>query len=584
MMDDYKQCEDHEIALKSFFLGPQAENADALKELIDLFFKEWIDWRRRLYPQDGQAISAKDQENKVYLKNQKRLKARLKELTRRYESEVPKFSPRYVGHMFSEISTPAFLGHLVSLAHNPNNICSDSSRVGLQIEREAIEALAQMLNFKPNQALGHFTSGGTLANFEAIHRARHRLDLWLSQAASQGMKRESTQNLFQAAHQGWETYESRKSERAQGHPKEFFSVLSSNPFEASRRLSEVFDHPYRGPVALIPQTKHYSWTKGIPLFGFSKEAIWPIKLDQFGRLDLSDLAKQVERAEKEQRPILMVVSVAGTTELGEVDRVDEVQDFLDRLEIEKGLSLWHHVDAAYGGLFCSVGEGLSDSLKKPLQAIRRANSVTLDPHKLGYIPFSCGSILCRDSREYFVGETTAPYVFNPGCAEPGLYSIEGSRAATGATATWLSAMSLGFHSEGLGKILRRTLEAKALTESLLKEKGEPYRVCPDTDTNILCLNFAYSGDELSKVNKRTQKILERLHQTDRIFVSKTILSRENYGAYIEHFVNSWGGRLDEDRLFLIRMSLMNPFFTTKETNVFYPEHLVETLEDVLKGL
>ena len=55
----------------------------------------------------------------------------------------------------------------------------------------------------------------------------------------------------------------------------------------------------------------------------------------------------------------MCVSVAGATGTGAVDPVDHVQSFIDSLTD----SVWHHVDAAYGGYFCSMlGGAQEDSL------------------------------------------------------------------------------------------------------------------------------------------------------------------------------------------------------------------------------
>lgn len=43
--------------------------------------------------------------------------------------------------MFSEISMPALLGHIITLLHNPNNISSEPSTVGTEIEKDAIHFL-----------------------------------------------------------------------------------------------------------------------------------------------------------------------------------------------------------------------------------------------------------------------------------------------------------------------------------------------------------------------------------------------------------------------------------------------------------
>lgn len=578
-----QECAPDDIALKSFFLGPQAENAAALQRGIDLVVSDWIAWRRELYPNDGEAISPKDKKEVFYRSKQNEFKARLEELLERYQKEIPKFSPRYMGHMFSEISIPSILGHFVALIHNPNNLCSDSSRVGLQIEKEAIKDLSKMLQLNPDLAVGHFTSGGTIANFEALHRARHRLDLWLSVSAGithEAADREPPKTIFEAAHCGWAAYDSMKQEISDIDASEY-SFVKRGLFEACRNLSRVFQQDFKGPVFLVPMSKHYCWTKAASLMGFSEEALWLVELDKTGRLDLLDLETKLHQAERENRPVLMVVSVAGTTELGEVDPVGGVQDVLDRWKLKRGVHIWHHVDAAYGGFFCSVPNALNEETRQAFQGISRAESLSLDPHKLGYVPYSCGSFICADERNYLLEEVEAPYVFSQGCKEPGLYTIEGSRAATGPTATWLTSKTLGFTAQGIGRILEKNLSARKSLEKKLHDLSCPFLVAPFAQTNVLCLALGFRGENLSLINKRTEHTYSKLSADSKIFVSKTILSKEAYRKYIDNFSESWGINNDCESLFLIRMCLMNPFLTTQETNIGYIDFLVETLKKTL---
>ena len=75
--------------------------------------------------------------------------------------------------MVSEISLPALLGHFAVLLHNPNILMRATATSSSVIEDEAIAMLAAMLGFDPSKARGHFTSGGTVANFEGVWRARY---------------------------------------------------------------------------------------------------------------------------------------------------------------------------------------------------------------------------------------------------------------------------------------------------------------------------------------------------------------------------------------------------------------------------
>mgnify|MGYP003495252018 CR=1 FL=1 len=56
-----KKCNPKELCLKSFFVGPQAENANILYDEISLVLDSWIEWRKNYYPNDGFSISPQEQ-------------------------------------------------------------------------------------------------------------------------------------------------------------------------------------------------------------------------------------------------------------------------------------------------------------------------------------------------------------------------------------------------------------------------------------------------------------------------------------------------------------------------------------------
>ena len=99
------------------------------------------------------------------------------------EAETPKYTPRYMGHMVSELSLPAIFGHFATLLHNPNITSREAAKVGSVLEAEAVAMLATMVGYGKS-ARGHFTCGGTIANFEAIWRARFRLPVFPRRAGS----------------------------------------------------------------------------------------------------------------------------------------------------------------------------------------------------------------------------------------------------------------------------------------------------------------------------------------------------------------------------------------------------------------
>lgn len=570
-------CPPEEVALKAFFLGPQSENSTWILPLLDEIFTRWFAWRQSLNVKDGRAISEQDQNSPEFRKLKKRFSKNVDIMLSRFEREVPKFSPRYIGHMFSEISLPALLGHIIALLHNANNVSGESAQTGVLIEFEAISALNRMLNY-PKNSLGHFTSGGTIANFEALVRARTRCAHWLAASARNPGRSETS--AFVAASIGWQRFDS-LPQRLTWDTVDPFHITECDPISACSALSERFGHSVTSPIILAPQSAHYSWTKGAGAFGFGSSALVPVKVDAKARMDLKDLQQKIENARREKRAIAMIVSIAGTTELGQFDPIDQIQDYLDELAIKDGIHLWHHVDAAYGGFFSTLDRKdpiLDADLQRAINALGRAQSVTIDPHKLGYVPYACGAFLVRDPRDYAVINTNAPYIrFDS--RDLGPFTLEGSRAATGAAATWMTSETIGFSPNGYGRIISRTVYVRQQLEARLKSEIDGMRIAPGSATNVLCFTIAKDKEDLQFANTRIKKIAEMLSPAAHgpFTVSTTTITRKRYGHYFETFIQSWKNS-ESDEIHLIRLCLLNPFFETKEMDVNFLESFTQTIQ------
>jgi len=79
------------------------------------------------------------------------------------------------------------------------------------------------------------------------------------------------------------------------------------------------------------------------------------------------------------------VATAGTVDTGAIDPLDRIAD----LAAEAGL--WFHVDGALGALAI-----LAPGLAPRLAGIQRADSIAMDFHKWGQVPYDAGYLLVRD--------------------------------------------------------------------------------------------------------------------------------------------------------------------------------------------
>lgn len=569
-----KKCQPGDISLKAVFLGPQGENSPWLVAACGRIFRHWLDWRTSRFPQDGQAVSEGDRLAPQFKSRQALMSKKLGALLKKLEKESPRFTPRYLGHMTSEISIPAIAGHLAVLLHNPNQTSREVSRAGSEIEKEAIRDLLEMLGMDPRLGRGHFTSGGTLANVEGVWHFVHRLDRTL--ALELLLRREMPE--LAPANTGllcrsWDWFDPLAGKIPDIHRKlETYSLLRLGPHAFARLYKKITGISYDPPLILAPASRHYSWPKAAALLGFGTDSLRKISLDDSGRMSVSALAEAFEAAECEGRTVGMVITVAGSTELGAVDPVEKVQDMLDRHHTETGNDIWHHVDAAYGGYFsCLLREAkttsplLPQATERSLLAISQVNSVTLDPHKLGFVPYSCGAFLAKDPAHYRTAQFGAPYLLNDNGGS-WMHTIEGSRAGTGAAATWMSNQTIGLNADGYGRILERGLMARQIFVNNLRNRGAEVSIVGNPGLNIVCFTLAREGDSLRAANARTNEGFRRFRNSQDFSVSKTSLSLPEHLETVKTALAEKRVAIDDKELVCLRLVLMNPFLVTKETN------------------
>jgi len=97
----------------------------------------------------------------------------LEELHARLLDNYPFFHPLYAGQMLKPPHAAAVLGYVSAMLINPNNHALDGGPATGAMEKEVVAELAEMFGY--DEHLGHLTSGGTVANLEAlwVSRALH---------------------------------------------------------------------------------------------------------------------------------------------------------------------------------------------------------------------------------------------------------------------------------------------------------------------------------------------------------------------------------------------------------------------------
>lgn len=382
---------------------------------------------------------------------------------------------------------------------------------------------------------GHITCDGTVANIEAVWSSRNLkfYPLALRGALADGgalaaVRRQVLVTPAGSGHQvplheldSWSSINLRVDE-VLGLPSAVARALGLNETEGARRVTEAVspftlqnlglhgfwkkffgEDDLHAPVVLVPGTKHYSFPKAAALLGLGSDNLFDVKVDTRARLDVDDLRKRLVVCARDKRPVLTVVAVMGSTEESSVDPLAEVLDLRDELRRTEGIDFAVHADAAFGGYHASVeredfdmpevnfaaaGEvrapqtaRLSSYARRHYAALARADSVTVDPHKSGYIPYPAGALCYRNSRMRSLVTFAAPVVYH-GEAEPtvGIYGVEGSKPGAAVTAVYLSHRVIRPSKSGYGLILGRALYSVKRLYARLHTigRGSPFYAVP----------------------------------------------------------------------------------------------------------
>jgi hypothetical protein len=170
--------------LGAWFLGPKAENANLEEEMVLHILRDYFHWRRNYYPSDE--ITITQQMRRESLDFNDALFQQISEMLARLKRHFPFYSPRYTAHMLSDQTIPSVLGYFAGMLYNPNNVTPEAAPVTVEWELEVAADILRMLGYMPPPPAGahhretrkefgwaHITSGGTVANVEALWVARN---------------------------------------------------------------------------------------------------------------------------------------------------------------------------------------------------------------------------------------------------------------------------------------------------------------------------------------------------------------------------------------------------------------------------
>jgi glutamate/tyrosine decarboxylase-like PLP-dependent enzyme len=676
--------------LEAWFLGEKAENADEFERLIVEAIRDQAFWRRNFHPSDPTHITETIKRSPEYASAIDTLRDSYRSLLAFLKKSVPFFSMRYQGHMNCDTTLPALVGYFATMLYNPNNVAFEASTATTLLEMWVADDLCRMLGYAiPDEAAmaegalrpwGHITCGGSVANIEAVWVARNLKFYPVAlQAAVRGEETlAAARNIAIPLPAGavkplldldlWELLNLKADDilalpgrlDRDCHIDGDTLTAALKGYDLQHLGFGEFCRRFLGelsqmPVLFVPGTKHYSFPKAAAVLGLGAASIVNLPTDRDARTNMAALETALEGCLQRRQPVYAVVSVIGSTEEGAVDPLVDLLVLRDRFRA-RGLDFVIHADAAWGGYLASLiredepgtpppakpiaAVPLSAYVTQQFEALQYADSITVDPHKSGYIPYPAGALCYRNGAMRDMVTFKAPCICH-GDAEPtvGVYGIEGSKPGAAVAAVYLSHKVIRPTKSGYGRIHGQALfsckrlyarlvsmafrfvvvvpvprlpaerngedateQLQFIRERIDRRSNEEILADPEAlsllqelgpDQNILAyaFNFRDLDGRLNTDLARTNRLNRRLYDVlsikpgedisgCRLMLSTTDLSSQDHGnEFIQAYKQRLGvGDSPGDIITVLRSTVMDPWLTESAEG-----SLLEIIEEELRS-
>ncbi|WP_158737380.1 aspartate aminotransferase family protein [Alteribacillus sp. YIM 98480] len=345
---------------------------------------------------------------------------------RRYavEPAIKVQHPACMAHLQCPVVNPSIAAELILSTLNQSMDSWDQSPAATYLEDRLVKWMIELTGL-PETGDGVFTSGGTQSNYMGLQLAR---DNWCQKKLGHSVK-------------------------TKGLPKEAerFRILCS-------------------------EDAHFTVKKSAVQLGLGEQAVTTIKTNNNKEIDGQGCLSTVKELKKDGLLPIAIVATAGTTDFGSIDSLMEIAD------IAAAEGLWFHIDAAYGG-----GLLFSDQHKKRLTGIERADSVTIDFHKMLFQPVSCGIFLVKEAGSLTVNSQQADYLSPTEDEECGMLHLVDKSVQTSrrfdALKLWMTLRQIGIRT--LGEWIEQIIDlTKKLHDEIAQKQAFELALAPSISTLV----------------------------------------------------------------------------------------------------
>lgn len=283
------------------------------------------------------------------------------------------------------------------------------------------------------------------------------------------------------------------------------------------------------PVKLFAsEMAHYSISKAARMLaprGLIQVEKIPLTEGSYS-MDPAALERRVRQAKGDKQLIMGIVAVAGETETGLVDDLVIIAQIADENDI------YLHVDGAYGAPF------VLSKVKDLFAGMEASTSLTCDPHKYLYLPYSAGSIMFKDGTDHALlvelNEGGEKYMFKSDLAKSearrdfvhsntylGQKRVEGSVGGQAAAALHATIKHIG--REGIAALLDHNIEmAQSFADEVRAYNS--LRLSFEPQLNTVCVEPAESHPKNNERLEAVSAALEKpTNDQGKIYLATTSL-------------------------------------------------------------
>ena len=283
----------------------------------------------------------------------------------------------------------------------------------------------------------------------------------------------------------------------------------------------------REPRLYAAEGAHQVIERAAAVLGLGRRALVRLPPGRRGAtLDVATLDRALGEDRAAGRTPVAIVATAGDAGTGAVDPLPALAD------LAAAHRVWLHIDGAYGAL------GVLDPRVASTfgDALDRADSLVLDPHKWLAVPVGCGAVLVADRRagalEGALSLGRAPYIEvarreggdptsafdHMGEGRPD-HTIEHSAPARG-VAVWAALAEIG--ADGVRARVARHLDCARHAAARARAAAPALEVLAEPVLSVLCLRYRPPGVRASgEIERANRALLRAVRARGRVIPSST---------------------------------------------------------------